>query len=83
MSQSTRFDTLECCKRLQDAGFSRQQAEALVEEIAKIINGQLLTTKDRQITKSDISSLELIIKWMLGIAITQFIVFISFIKCIH
>lgn len=40
------FDTLQCSKRLQEAGFSQQQAEAQAEEIAKVINEQLATKQD-------------------------------------
>lgn len=77
MSQSIIFDTLQCSKRLQKAGFNQTQAEAQAAEMAKIINEQM-------VTKEDVSSLELrLIKWMLGIAVSQFIAFISFIKYIH
>jgi hypothetical protein len=40
------FDTLQCSKRLQEAGFNQKQAEAQAEEIAKVINEQLTTKRD-------------------------------------
>ena len=40
------FDTLQCSKRLQEAGFTQQQAEAQAEEIAMVINEQLATKRD-------------------------------------
>jgi hypothetical protein len=52
------FDTLQCAKRLEGAGFTRQQAEAQAEEIAKVIDEQLATKKDVREIKKEIKELE-------------------------
>lgn len=46
------FDTLAYAKRMESVGFTRQQAEVLAEEQAKLID-------DRLATKDDIESLRL------------------------
>lgn len=40
------FDTLAYARRLESAGFSRAQAEALAEEQAKLIDDRLATKND-------------------------------------
>ncbi len=52
------FDTLQCAKRLEEAGFTRQQAEAQAEEIAKVIDEQLATKKDIREIKKELKELE-------------------------
>ena len=45
------FDTLAYARRMQEVGFTRQQAEAMAEEQAKLID-------DRLATKVDLAQLE-------------------------
>ena len=56
------FDTLAYARRLEVAGFSRQQAETLAEEQAKLIDERLATKADiealRLATKADIASVK-------------------------
>ena len=60
------FDTLKVSKRLREAGYTEQQAEAFAEVQKETIDeamGTILATKD------DIRRLELelaVMKWMLG-----------------
>jgi hypothetical protein len=71
------FDTHAYIKKLKAAGVPDQQAEAYTEGLVEIFEKQVST-------KDDISMLELrLIKWMVGIAVAQFVAFISFIKYIH
>ena len=60
------FDTLAYARRLEVAGFSRQQAETLAEEQAKLIDERLATKADiealRLATKTDIEALRLATK---------------------
>ncbi len=60
------FDTLAYARRLEVAGFSRQQAETLAEEQAKLIDERLATKADiealRLATKADIEALRLATK---------------------
>ncbi len=57
------FDTLAYARRLEVAGFSRQQAETLAEEQAKLMDDRLATKADiealRLATKADIEALRL------------------------
>ena len=57
------FDTLNSSKRLEKAGFTREQAEALASEQAKLI-------EDGLATKNDLKELELRLKlWTVGQAV--------------
>jgi len=58
------FDTLIYSKKLQEKGFTAEQAEAQVEMIKEIIDSQLATKLDIQDLKRDIQDVknELIIK---------------------
>jgi hypothetical protein len=48
------FDTLAYARRLESAGFSRAQAEALAEEQAKLIDDRLATKTDIAEVRGDI-----------------------------
>ena len=52
------FDTLKYSKRLQELGFSREQAEGFAEMQQELINDGLATKQDIQTLKSDIKELE-------------------------
>jgi hypothetical protein len=67
------FDTLMYAKKLEEAGVSRQQAEAHVQIIADIVEGDLATKQDIQNLKNEIILLEhrLIIK--LGAIVTAIV----------
>jgi GTP-binding protein EngB required for normal cell division len=60
------FDTLAYARRLEGAGFSRQQAETLAEEQARLIDERLATKTDiealRLATKTDIEAFRLATK---------------------
>jgi hypothetical protein len=78
---SLAFDTYASVKKLKDAGFTEQQAEAQVQVLAEIIESNLATKLDIAEVKRDIEALRLatkadiaesrvdLIKWMVGIAI--------------
>jgi Protein of unknown function (DUF1640) len=55
----TAFDTHAFVKKLQDAGFSEQQAEAQVQVFSEIIGGNLATKLDITEVKHDIEALRL------------------------
>ena len=53
------FDTLAFARRLEAAGFSRVQAEALAEEQARLIDERLATKADIAAIRADIEALRL------------------------
>ena len=64
------LDTLSVSKRLQGAGFSVSQAEAvtaIVNEASDPATRELVTRKDLQIELAPIRSDILLMKWMLGV----------------
>jgi hypothetical protein len=42
------FDTLAYVKKMKSVGFTNEQAEAQAEEIAKLLESQLVTKRDLQ-----------------------------------
>ncbi|MGH8533309.1 MAG: hypothetical protein ACREV1_11465 [Gammaproteobacteria bacterium] len=52
------FDTLKFAKRLKEAGFTEQQAEALAAAEAEFIGDNLATKRDIAELKRDIKELE-------------------------
>ena len=58
------FNTLSYTKKLEQAGVSREQAEAHIQIIAEIVEGDLSTKQDIKELKDEIQKLEyrLIIK---------------------
>jgi uncharacterized protein Yka (UPF0111/DUF47 family) len=52
------FDTLKFAKRLKEAGFTEQQAEALAHAGAELIGQNLATKQDIADLKRDIKELE-------------------------
>ncbi|MGH8507360.1 MAG: hypothetical protein ACREVH_01375 [Gammaproteobacteria bacterium] len=52
------FDTLKFAKRLKEAGFTEQQAEALADAEAEFIEQNLATKRDIADIKRDIKELE-------------------------
>ena len=52
------FDTLKFAKRLKEAGFTEQQAEALADAEAEFIEQNLATKRDIADLKRDIKELE-------------------------
>ncbi len=52
------FDTLKFAKRLKEAGFTEQQAEALADAEAEFIEQNLATKRDIADVKRDIKELE-------------------------
>lgn len=61
MSAKT-FDTLKFAKRLKEAGFTEQQAEALADAEAEFIEQNLATKRDIADLKRDIKELEVTLR---------------------
>jgi Protein of unknown function (DUF1640) len=64
------FDTLSVAKRLQKAGFTAQQAEAMtaiVSEASDVETRQLVTKKDLQIELAPLRTDLALLKWMAGV----------------
>lgn len=55
---SIAFDTLKYAKKLTAAGFTEQQAEALAEEQASLVENKLATKRDIEDVRRDIRDLE-------------------------
>ena len=74
---TTTFDTLGYAKRLEAAGFTRQQAEAQAEllrehaEAQNVAVQKILDSRNRELaTRADLKELELrLLKWQFGIAL--------------
>lgn len=62
---TTTFDTLQYAKKLQELGFSREQAEGLADLQKNIVAESLATKADLQELKYEL------LKWMFGIAAGQ------------
>jgi len=56
------FDTLKFAKRLKEAGFTEQQAEALADAEAEFIEQNLATKRDIADLKRDIKELEVTLR---------------------
>ncbi|MGH8511599.1 MAG: hypothetical protein ACREU8_09530 [Gammaproteobacteria bacterium] len=56
------FDTLKFAKRLKEAGFTEQQAEALADAEAELIEQNLATKRDIAEIKRDIKELEVTLR---------------------
>ena len=56
------FDTLKFAKRLKEAGFAEQQAEALADAEAELIEQNLATKRDSADLKRDIKELEVTLR---------------------
>ncbi len=56
------FDTLKFAKRLKEAGFTEQQAEALADAEAELIEQNLATKRDSADLKRDIKELEVTLR---------------------
>jgi len=56
------FDTLKFAKRLKEAGFTEQQAEALADAEAEFIGQNLATKRDIADVKRDIKELEVTLR---------------------
>ena len=74
------FDTHVAVKKLQESGFTEQQAEAQTEMISSLIEKNLATKRDlkelENATKRDLKELEArvkgdIIKWVAGLLLAQ------------
>jgi len=62
------FDTHKFVRRLREAGFEENQAEALTDALRFAIDdSELVTRKDLQIELAPIKSDLTVIKWMLGL----------------
>lgn len=51
------FDTLKFAKRAEKAGFTKQQAEFQAEEIAKVLEDNLITKDDLKLSSDDVKCL--------------------------
>ena len=63
MNEAIAFDTHRFVKHLTATGFTEQQAEALAEEQAAVLNGNLATKADIAQAKYET------IKWTIGIVL--------------
>lgn len=75
---TTTFDTLSYSKKLEVAGFTRQQAEVQAEAMWEII-------EDKLATKQDIKELEYRLKselpkWIIGLVVAQTVVIAAVVK---
>lgn len=50
------FNTLAYAKKLEDVGFSREQAEAHIQIIAEIIEGDVATKQDLKILETNLDT---------------------------
>jgi hypothetical protein len=49
------FNTLKYAKRLEDVGFSKEQAETSIEILSEIMEEKLATKEDLQLLKADLT----------------------------
>ena len=76
MNRAVQFDTHKFIKHLTENGFTEQQAEALADEQANLLNANLATKADieslRQEIKTDMANLRAeLVKWVYGAMIVQ------------
>ena len=72
MNQAIQFDTHKFIKHLTENGFTEQQAEALAEEQASLLNSNLATKADILALKADIEAVRSdLLKWMFGMMLAQ------------
>jgi len=72
------FDTLRYTKRLRDAGYTEQQAEAATEAQKEVLNEIIDSTLA---TKTDLKELESnIVKWIAAIMIGQTVLIVSLMR---
>ncbi|WP_295883612.1 coiled-coil domain-containing protein [uncultured Thiohalocapsa sp.] len=65
---SVTFHTHKVVRRLREAGFQENQAEALIEALRFALEySELVTRKDLQIELAPIKSDLTVVKWMLGL----------------
>jgi hypothetical protein len=67
---SMAFDTLSVAKRLEKAGFTAKQAEAMtaiVSEASDAESRQMFTQKDLQIELAPVRTDLVLLKWMAGV----------------
>ncbi len=55
---ATTFDTHAYVKKLQEAGFTAQQAEAQVEVLFEVVEGNLATKHDIELVRRDMKEME-------------------------
>lgn len=58
--QAHPFDSLAYAKSMESVGFTRQQAEKMAEEQAKLIDERLATKEDIEVLRADIEALRLV-----------------------
>ena len=56
---ATTFDTLTYAKKLREAGFTEQQAEAQAEALKAVVDDNLATKRDIELVRSDPKESEL------------------------
>ncbi len=85
MSGTLAFDSLAEAKKLREAGFSEEQAEAQVMLITHLVDDQLATKRDlkelEQLTVAKIAEASRdTIKWVAGLLIGQAALIVALIK---
>ncbi len=74
MSDAIAFDTHRFVKHLTGSGFTEQQAEALANEQAQLLNSNLATKVDLEKVKVDL------LKWMITAMFAQGTLIVGIIK---
>ena len=64
------FNTLKYAKKLEEVGVSREQAEAHIQIIAEIVEGDLATKQDVKELKDEMQKLEYRLVIKLGALVT-------------
>jgi hypothetical protein len=69
--QTSPFDTLSYARSMESVGFTRQQAEMMAQEQAKLINDRLTTKEDADLINANIETTadrtkSEILRWMFG-----------------
>jgi hypothetical protein len=76
MGTTAIFDTLQYAKKLKEAGFTEQQAEAQAEALKEIEASriqELVTKQDLALLREELKGEIKLIKWMLGVVLAGII----------
>lgn len=89
------LDTLQIAKKAKEAGFSESQAEFYAENIVDLLDSQIATKADIKGLEQDLKNMGLetsfklaelkndIIKWIIGLALSQTALLITLLKMMH
>lgn len=75
------FDTHAAVKRLAQTGLTEAQAEALVDALRALSQGQRADLATKSDLRMEIASLRAeLLKWMFGIAVAQIVLIVTLVK---